>query len=144
MFNQWIFPWHRLSYFNRFCSTRWVEDKHVAERDKEIWEPFKKVVKYWESLSKSQRPANRSYECLQCHYTDLLVPAKLQFFAFVAGIFEPYLVMFQTDLPMVPFMFPKLEKIFDKLHWLIFRQESLAAPITNKLRRNGQITLHTI
>ena len=37
------------------------------------------------------------YECLQRHYTDLLVPCKLQFFAFVAGIFEPYLVIFQTD-----------------------------------------------
>ena len=90
----------------------------------EIWEPFKKVIKHWKSLSKSQRPENKSYECLQRHYTDLIVLAKFQFFAFVTGIFEPYLVMFQTDWPMVPFMFPKLEKIFDKLHWLIFRQES--------------------
>ena len=49
-----------------------------------------------------------SYECLQRHYTDLLVPAKLQFFAFVAGIFEPYLVMFQTDWPMLPFVFAEL------------------------------------
>ena len=36
---------------------------------------------------------------------------------------------------MVSFMFSELEKIFDKLHWLIVRQESLAAPITNKLRK---------
>ena len=50
-------------------------------------------------------------------------------------IFEQYLVMFQTDWPMVPFMFAELEKIFDKLHRLIFSQESLAAPITNKLKK---------
>ena len=43
--------------------------------------------------------------------------------------------MFQTDWPMVPFMFAELEKIFDKLHRLIFSQESLAAPITNKLKK---------
>ena len=57
------------------------------------------------------------------------------FFGFVTGIFGTYLVMFQTDWPMVPFMFAELEKIFDKLHRLIFRQESLAAPITNKLKK---------
>ena len=101
----------------------------------EIWEPFKKVIKHWESLSKSQRPENKSYECLQRHYTDLIVLAKFQFFAFVTGIFEPYLVMFQTDWPMVPFMFAELEKIFDKLNRLIFSQESLAVPITNKLKK---------
>ena len=80
LFNKWIFPWHRLPFFNRFCSTRWVEDKHIAERAMEIREPLKNIIKHWESLSKSQRPANKSCECLQCHYTDLLVPAKLQFF----------------------------------------------------------------
>ena len=101
----------------------------------EVWEPFKKVIKYWESLSKSKRPSNKSYECLQRHYTDLLIPAKLQFFAFIAGIFEPYLVIFQTDMPMVPFMFAELKKIFDKLHRLVFRQESLAASITDKLKK---------
>ena len=61
---------------------------------------------------------------------------KLQFFAFVAGVFELYFVMFQTDWPMVPFMFAQLEKIFEKLHRLIFHQESLAA-----LSKNGYRTL---
>ena len=45
----------------------------------EVWEPFRKVMKHCVSLSKSQHPANKSYECLQRHYTDLLVPAKLKF-----------------------------------------------------------------
>ena len=61
LFNQWVFSWHRLSFFNRFCSIWWVEDKHVAERAMEMWEPLKKVIKYWESLSKSQHPTNKSY-----------------------------------------------------------------------------------
>ena len=101
----------------------------------ELWKPFINVITYWDSLSKSQDPANKSYECLQRDYTVRLVPAKLQFFAFVAGIFKPYLVMFQTDWPVVPFMCAELEKISDKLNRLIFRQESFAAPITNKLKK---------
>ena len=69
------------------------------------------------------------------HYTDPLVPSKLQFFAFVAGIFEPYLVMFQTDAPVLPFMFSKLEKIFNRLMRLIFKQEKLTIPITERIKK---------
>ena len=53
-------------------------------------------MKYWVGLSKSTQPGSKSYECLKTHYTDPQVPPKQKFFAFIAGIFEPYLVMFQT------------------------------------------------
>ena len=45
-------------------------------------------------------------------FSDPLVPVKLHFFSFVAGIFEPYLTCFQTDAPIVPFMFDELSAIF--------------------------------
>lgn len=105
----------------RFCITRWVEDKIVAERGLEVWRPLTRVIKHWESLCKSKRPKNKSYETLVQHYTDPLVPAKLQFFAFVAGIFEPYLVIFQTNSPMLPFMFSELEKLFNQLLRLVIK-----------------------
>ena len=124
----WVSP-------RRFCATQWVEDKSVAERALEIWDPSKKVMKYWVGLSKSKQPGNKSYECLKTHYTDPLVPSKLQFFAFVAGIFEPYLVMFQTDAPMLPFMFSELEKIFSRLMRLIFKKEKLTIPITERIKK---------
>ena len=83
----------------RFCTTRWVEDKTVAERGLEVWKLLT-VIKYWESLCKSKRTENTSYEILTKHYKDPLVPAKLQFFEFVPSIFQPYLVIFQTNSPM--------------------------------------------
>ena len=97
----WVSP-------HRFCASRWVEDNSVAERALKIWDPFKKVMKYWVGLSKLKQPGNKSYECLKMHYTDPMVPSELQFFTFVAGIFEPYLVMFQTDAPLLPFTFSEL------------------------------------
>ena len=33
------------------------------------------------------------------------MPAKLNFFSFIASIFEPYLKGFRTDAPVVPFMY---------------------------------------
>ena len=36
---------------------------------------------------------------------DTLTTAKLQFFLFVAGILQPFLKLYQTDQPMIPFMY---------------------------------------
>ena len=82
-------------------------------------------VAYWESLSRSRRPKIKSYEWLVECYSDPLVPVELLFFLFVAGMFEPYLTRFQTDTPMVPFMFGKLSAIFKKLVGLIFKKDAI-------------------
>ena len=92
-------------------------------------------MKYWVGVSKSKQSGNKSYEFLKTHYMDPLVASKLQFFAFVAGIFDTYLVTFQTDAPMLPFMFSELEKIFSRLILLIFKQEKLSIPITDMIKK---------
>ena len=70
--------------------------------------------------------------------TDLLVPVKLQFFVFVAPIFEPYLSIFQTDASMTLFMFTELENIHNKLLRLVFRQSFLekTTSVANNLKKN--------
>ena len=113
-----------LSQF-RFCATRWVEDQHVAERAIQIWNSFKAVINYWEGLCKSKRPSDKSYESLVQHYKDPLILSKLQFFAFIASIFKPFLTIFQTDRPMVPFLLNELEKIVNLLQRLIFKKDAL-------------------
>ena len=92
-------------------------------------------MKYWVGLSKSTQPDSKSYECLKTHYTDPVVPPRQQFLAFVVGIFEPYLVMFQTHAPMLLFMFSELEKIFSRLMRLIFKQDKLALPIMESIKK---------
>ena len=49
--------------------------------------------------------------------------AKLHFFAFIAGILKPFLVLFQTDNPMLPFMYNELSKISKHLIVLIYKKE---------------------
>ena len=96
------------------------------------------VIKYWRSLCKPKRPKNTSYETFVKHYKDPLVPAKLQFFAFVASIFQPYLVIFQTNSPVIAFMFSELEKIFKQLIRLVFRKDAIdqASTISKKLKKD--------
>ena len=107
----------------------------VAERGLEVRKPLTMVINHWESLHKSKRPKNTSYEILVKHYP--LVPAKLQFFAFVASIFQPYFVTFQTNSPMIPFMFSQLEEIFNQLIRLVFRKGAIdqADTISKKIKK---------
>ena len=43
--------------------------------------------------------------------------------------------MFQTDAPMLLFMFSELEKIFSRLICLIFKQEKLTIPIMERIKK---------
>ena len=104
-----------------FSETRWIEDEPVADRALKTWSSIVALVRHFEGLSKSKRPQNnKSYDTLVEHHTDLLVPAKLHFFRFLATILQPYLIMFQTDNPMVPFMFDQLSGILYRLLSLVY------------------------
>ena len=72
------------------------------------------------------------------HFKDPLVPAKLQFFAFVASIFQPYVLIFQTNSPMIPFMFSELEKILNQLIRLVFRKGAIdqASTVSKKIKKD--------
>ena len=93
------------------------------------------VIKHWEGLSQSQRPKNKSYETLVKYYTGPLMPAKFKFFEYIASVFEPYLTVFQTDAPMIPFIYEQLKEIYDKLLSMVSKIDSLEeASISKKLK----------
>ena len=89
---------------------------------------MKATVKYWES----KRPSVKSYQTFVSNIIVLLVFAKLQFFAFLASIFKPYLTAFQADCPMIPFMYEELPHILDQLIRLVFKREAIEADTTFK------------
>ena len=110
----------------RFCDTRWIDDVPVSNRALEIWPSIVAFINHFEGLCKSKRPQNnKSYDRLVTHRLDLLVPSKFHFFSFLARILEPYLIMFQTEMPMIPFMFDELAKILYQLLALIYRKKKL-------------------
>ena len=75
----------------------------------------KSLVKHWESKPKSKRPSSKSYENLKAAVNDPLTTAKLQFFSFVAGILQPFLKSYQTDQPMIPFMYNDIFALLQKI-----------------------------
>ena len=79
----------------------WLEDLPVAERLLWIWNDLKKLIKFLESLLKSERPCCKSYNHLTNAVSDILMPAKLQVFCFIAGIMQPFLTKYQSDKPIL-------------------------------------------
>ena len=63
----------------KFCETRWIEDKEVAERVLEVRKSVVATIRCWGCLCKSKKPKNNSFDTLVIHYQDLLMTAKLHF-----------------------------------------------------------------
>ena len=100
---------------------RWLEDKPVAERLMDLWPNVAKIVRYWESLPKSKRPSSKSYSNVLSAVADNLTPAKLHFFNYVAGIFQPFLTKYQSDKPMIPFLYSDLLKLVKSVLCLVLK-----------------------
>ena len=71
----------------------------------EIWHNIKQLVAHWEKLPKYKQPSSKSYANVNAAVEDPMIPAKLTFFGFVAGILQPILMKYQSDKPMVPYMY---------------------------------------
>ena len=102
---------------------RWIEDKPVAERLVEIWPNILKIYAFWQTLPKSKRPSSKSYENLHAAVKDSFTIPKLNFFSYVAGIFKPFLVQYQSDNPMVPFLYNDLLNLTKKIMLLVIKPE---------------------
>ena len=87
----------------KFCKHRWLENVLVAERTQSMWDS---VVKYVQSAraGKVPQPQNKSSETVQEFVADPFTTAKVAFYLSVAKQVTPFLTLYQTDKPMLPFL----------------------------------------
>ena len=85
-----------------FCQHRWVEDIKVAEQAFKIWPHVNKYVKTVKSERRA--PASAFFVFVAPACNDTLIKAKLEFFVALAKLLQKFLLKFQTDAPMTPFL----------------------------------------
>ena len=86
----------------QFCQHRWVEDIKVAKQALKIW-PL--VNKYFKTVKSEKRtPASASFVSVASACDDAPIEAKLEFFVAVAKPLQEFLLKFQTEAPMTPFL----------------------------------------
>ena len=106
-----------------FYATRWVEDKKVADKAVEIWVNICKIIDLWQKLVPSKRPKRKSYTTVVTAVSDQLATAKLQFFSFTAMISQPFLELYQSDIPMIPYMFDDIINVVKTLLKLFIKAD---------------------
>ena len=108
-----------------FCGTRWVENKQVADLAFLVWSNIIKITKFWMGLPKYKQPKCKSFTVLTDSVFDLFMPAKLQFFSYVAGLLEPYLKRCQSDAPLVLFMYFDMKNLVTAIMKLFVKQDKI-------------------
>ena len=98
-----------------FCATRWVENKKVADRAILVWPHIVEIVRFWQKLVPSKQPNCKSYTTLKEAASGTLMISKLQFFTYFASVLEPFLRLYQTDAPIIPFMYFDIKNLVKKL-----------------------------
>lgn len=98
----------------KYCQHRWLENVPVVERALEFLPNLKKYV---EAVKKKElpKPETVSFARIVEALKDPLLEAKLHSFLSVARTLQPFLTLYQTDHPMIPFIADDLHKLLKNL-----------------------------
>ena len=99
----------------------------MVERLISIWPSFVKVVSHWESLPKSKSPSCKSYEFVVNAVKNELSLARLQFLNYLAGIFEPFLKLYQTDASILLHINGDLLELIKSILRIFIKSEAIEA-----------------
>ena len=98
-----------------FCGHRWLEDKRVAERALEIWPSLTTFITETLKKPKSQVPSSSSFSTVKSAVLNKLTTAKVEFFVSTAAVVRPFLQIFQSDGPLLPFITSELQTLLQTL-----------------------------
>ena len=119
----------------KHCPTRWVENVIVLERALELLPNMKAFVKAVQKKA-IPNPKTKTCDTVKEACVDLLLPVKLLFAITVAKQVEPFLVKYQSDKPMLPFLVSDLFQMLKGLMERLVKQEPLKKLTTpDKLTR---------
>ena len=94
------------------------------------------MTKYWEALPKSKRPKCTSYCAVVEGTKDEVTLAKLEFVGYIASLLQNILVEYQTDAPMIQFLFEDLFSIAKSLMDLIIKPDVLSSIVNGSQLQN--------
>ncbi|KAJ8043576.1 hypothetical protein HOLleu_10739 [Holothuria leucospilota] len=97
-------------YGINFCAHRWLENIPACERATDVFPHVKKYVDKAER-KEVKAPETKSYDIVKKWSKDPLATAKMMFIIFAAKHVNTFLTAYQTDFPMLPFLFEYLHKL---------------------------------
>ena len=100
----------------KFCPTRWTENEDVADWTILIWSSVQSFTKHFLSISQSTSPKNnKSFDTLVQYHSNAFMIVQFDVLKELASKLNVFLVKFQTDSPMIPFLFDVPETLLRSL-----------------------------
>lgn len=123
----------------KFCGTRWVENKKVAERVIQMLPSLKNYVATVKKQHETKmKPSNtnfrrsfatvfssKAFAEVQKFVDDPLLESKLAFFVAAADFVEPFLRTFQSEKPLAPFLHGDLSNMLRETMQKVFKETHL-------------------
>lgn len=106
----------------KFCQIRWVENSRVFKRAIDML-PFLKI--YVAGTEKSP-PHSENYKKIKACLSDPLLPAKLEFLLSVSLQLEPFLVLYQSNDPLLPFLYQDLYNLLKSIGSRFLREKAIS------------------
>ena len=103
----------------------WVKHQKFSDGIVAIWLFVIKIMNHWMSLPCSKQPKFKSYVVVKGAIKDPFPVAKLIFFSFIAGRLKPYLTIYQSQKPLIPFLYDNLQSLYKELLGLTIKSEFL-------------------
>ena len=74
-----------------------------------IWPNITKLVDCYNGFPPFKQPPSKNYMILKNKVSDDLAIAKIHYFSYIDGLLQPFLKIYQTDQPMLPFFFDEFQ-----------------------------------
>lgn len=91
------------------------------------------MFEFWGTLAKSKRPDSKSYHNVKKGIDDPLTVVKLQIFSYCAGLFQPFLTVFQGDGPLLPYLCRNVKELIVALLSLVVKSKAIEEAQTSEL-----------
>ena len=125
----------------KFCLHRWVENSSVAARALVMLPHLKMYISVIEKNPKTYAvPTSKSFATVKLACRDAFMPARLMFFESVARQFEMFLVRYQSDKPLVPFLDADLSLLLRGLCRRFLKESVLETATTSALLSKIDVT----
>lgn len=92
----------------KFLNIKWLKNVPVAQRAIVVLPNVMKYIKHVQTKNKKDQTSSKSFQIGTEMTQDNLLLAKLAFFEILGNELQPFLTEFQTDAPLVPYLFTSL------------------------------------
>lgn len=111
----------------KYCTSRWLENVSAAERLLAILQHLQAYVTG--ARQQLREPVSNSYVQLKAALPDKLLKCKLAFFVCLGKECEAFLREFQTESPMLPFLYKSLELLLRSMARRVVKPELLSSSV---------------